>query len=37
MVLPGISGSYLILLLGNYKLIMLDAVTTLNLRILIPF
>lgn len=37
MVLPGISGSYLILLLGNYKLIMLDAVTTLNFRILIPF
>ncbi|NLY22192.1 MAG: DUF368 domain-containing protein [Bacteroidales bacterium] len=37
MVLPGISGSYLLLLLGNYKLIMLDAVTTLNLRILIPF
>ena len=37
MVLPSISGSYLILLLGNYKLIMLDAVTTLNLRILIPF
>ncbi|MDD3630959.1 MAG: DUF368 domain-containing protein [Bacteroidales bacterium] len=37
MVLPGISGSYLLILLGNYKLIMLDAVTTLNLRILIPF
>ncbi|HOB26608.1 MAG TPA: DUF368 domain-containing protein [Bacteroidales bacterium] len=37
MVLPGISGSYLLLLLGNYKLIMLDAVTTLNLKILIPF
>jgi len=37
MVLPGISGSYLLILLGNYKLIMLDAVTTLNIRILIPF
>lgn len=37
LILPGISGSYLLLILGNYKLIMLDAVTTLNLKILIPF
>lgn len=37
MVLPGISGSYLLILLGNYKLIMIDAVTTLNFKILIPF
>jgi putative membrane protein len=37
MILPGISGSYLLILLGNYKLIMIDAVTTLNFKILIPF
>ena len=36
MILPGISGSFVLLLMGNYKLVMIDAVNDLNLIILIP-
>jgi len=36
MIIPGLSGSYLLLILGNYKLIMIDSVLSLNLKILLP-
>ncbi len=36
MIIPGISGSFVLILMGNYKLIMIEAITTFNLRILIP-
>lgn len=36
MILPGISGSFVLILMGNYELIVIDAVSTLNFRILIP-
>ncbi len=37
MILPGISGSYVLILMGNYKLIVIDAINNLDLRILVPF
>ena len=36
MLLPGLSGSFVLILMGNYQLIFLEAVPDLNLRILIP-
>ena len=36
MILPGLSGSFVLVLMGNYQLIMLDAVNDLNLKILLP-
>jgi len=36
MILPGLSGSFVLILMGNYQLVMIDAVNTLNLKILIP-
>lgn len=36
MILPGLSGSFVLILMGNYELIMIDAVKDLNLKILIP-
>lgn len=36
MILPGLSGSFVLILLGNYKLVMVDAVSDLNINILIP-
>ena len=36
MLLPGISGSFTLILLGNYKLIVIDSVSHLNLAVLIP-
>ncbi|GAB4318825.1 MAG: DUF368 domain-containing protein [Bacteroidales bacterium] len=36
MILPGLSGSFVLILMGNYQLVMIDAVNELNLRILIP-
>jgi putative membrane protein len=36
MILPGLSGSYVLLLMGNYLLI-LGAISDLNLKILLPF
>jgi len=37
MILPGISGSFILILLGNYELIVIDGIGDLNLRVLIPF
>lgn len=36
MILPGLSGSFVLILMGNYQLVMIDAVSTLNLKILLP-
>ena len=36
MILPGLSGSYVLLLMGNYKLVMIDAVSEVNLKIITP-
>lgn len=36
MILPGLSGSFVLVLMGNYQLIMIEAVNDLNLKILLP-
>ncbi len=36
MILPGISGSFVLILMGNYELIMIDAINNFNLNILLP-
>ena len=36
MILPGLSGSFVLVLLGNYQLIMIDAVNNFRLDILLP-
>ena len=36
MILPGLSGSFILILLGNYELVMIHAVSNLDLRILAP-
>ncbi|MEM6763734.1 MAG: DUF368 domain-containing protein [Bacteroidota bacterium] len=36
MILPGLSGSFILIIMGNYKLIMVDAVSEFNMKILIP-
>lgn len=36
MILPGLSGSFVLIIMGNYKLVMVDAVSDLNTSILIP-
>ncbi|MDD2387503.1 MAG: DUF368 domain-containing protein [Bacteroidales bacterium] len=36
MILPGLSGSFVLILLGNYQLVMIDAVTALDISILLP-
>lgn len=36
MILPGLSGSFVLILLGNYELVMIKAVTTFRIDILIP-
>lgn len=36
MILPGISGSFVLILMGNYELIVIDAVSALNIRVLLP-
>jgi len=36
MILPGLSGSFVLVLMGNYKLVMINAVTNFRLEILIP-
>ena len=36
MILPGLSGSFVLVLMGNYQLIMIEAVNELNLKILLP-
>ncbi len=36
MILPGISGSFVLVLMGNYQLVMINAVNQLNLAVLVP-
>jgi putative membrane protein len=36
MILPGLSGSFVLILLGNYHLVMIDAVNDLRIDILVP-
>ena len=36
MILPGLSGSFILILLGNYQLIMIDAVNRLDIKTLAP-
>ncbi|RKX18435.1 MAG: DUF368 domain-containing protein, partial [Candidatus Zixiibacteriota bacterium] len=36
MILPGLSGSFVLILMGNYKLVMIDAVNNLDLMTLLP-
>jgi len=36
MILPGLSGSFVLILMGNYELVMINAVKGLNLSILMP-
>lgn len=36
MILPGLSGSFVLILLGNYQLVMINAVNELNISILLP-
>ncbi len=36
MILPGLSGSYVLLLMGNYQLVMIKAVSNFDLTILVP-
>ena len=36
MILPGLSGSFVLILLGNYELVMIKAVTGLRFEILLP-
>ena len=37
MILPGLSGSYILILMGNYELLMVTAVSELNIPLLITF
>ncbi len=37
MILPGLSGSFLLVIMGNYELTMIDGISTMNIRILLPF
>jgi putative membrane protein len=36
MILPGLSGSFVLILLGNYQLVMIDAINEMRLDILLP-
>ena len=36
MILPGLSGSFVLILMGNYQLVMIDSVNELRLDILLP-
>jgi putative membrane protein len=36
MILPGLSGSFVLILMGNYELVMIDAVTEGNILVLAP-
>jgi len=36
MILPGLSGSFVLILLGNYQLVMIDAVSNMRIGILLP-
>lgn len=36
MILPGLSGSFILVLMGNYQLIAIDAINEANFRVLLP-
>ncbi|MDD2549574.1 MAG: DUF368 domain-containing protein [Bacteroidales bacterium] len=36
MILPGLSGSFVLILMGNYELVMIDAVNQANFAVLLP-
>ncbi len=36
MIMPGLSGSFILILMGNYQLIMIDAVSVFDMRVLLP-
>ncbi len=36
MILPGISGSFVLMLMGNYELVMIEAVTQAHIMVLLP-
>ncbi|MCB2196002.1 MAG: DUF368 domain-containing protein [Bacteroidetes bacterium] len=36
MILPGLSGSFILILLGNYELVMIQAVNDLDFKIIVP-
>jgi len=36
MILPGLSGSFVLILMGNYQLVMIDAINQMRLDILLP-
>lgn len=36
MILPGLSGSFVLILMGNYRLVMIDSVNNLDVAILLP-
>lgn len=36
MILPGLSGSFILIIMGNYQLVMIDSVNNLDLHILLP-
>lgn len=36
MILPGLSGSFVLILMGNYQLVMINAVSEFNLKVLVP-
>jgi putative membrane protein len=36
MILPGLSGSFVLILLGNYELVMIQAVSNIDIKILLP-
>ena len=36
MILPGLSGSYVLILMGNYQLVAIDAISNMRIDILIP-
>ena len=36
MILPGLSGSFVLILMGNYELVFIEAVNDMSMRILVP-
>lgn len=36
MILPGLSGSFILILMGNYQLVMITSINTLDVKILLP-
>lgn len=36
MILPGLSGSFVLILMGNYQLVMIDSINNFDLNVLIP-